>query len=71
MSSNNTPHPSVKHCADKVNARYIHGRPKDLRARGSQDFGVVTAARTGTIPLPLPPPTLPQGTRMHRSPREA
>src|SRR5262245_55504122 len=23
----NTPHPSVKHCADKVNARYIHGRP--------------------------------------------
>src|SRR5262245_4401392 len=23
-----TPHPSVKHCADKVNARYIHGRPE-------------------------------------------
>src|SRR5262245_38944950 len=23
----NTPHPSVKHCADKVNARYRHGRP--------------------------------------------
>ena len=21
-------HPSVKHCADKVNARYIHGRPE-------------------------------------------
>ena len=26
-SLDNTPHPSVKHCADKVNARYIHGRP--------------------------------------------
>ena len=25
--SDNTPHPSVKHCADKVNARYRHGRP--------------------------------------------
>ena len=23
----NTSQPSVKHCADKVNARYIHGRP--------------------------------------------
>src|SRR5262245_42881040 len=23
----NTPHPSVKHCADKVDARYRHGRP--------------------------------------------
>ena len=28
MSLDNTPHPSVKHCADKVNARYIHGRPE-------------------------------------------
>src|SRR5215468_5354855 len=28
MSLDNTPHPSVKYCADKVNARYIHGRPK-------------------------------------------
>ena len=28
MSSDNTSHPSVKHCADKVNARYIHGRPE-------------------------------------------
>jgi glyoxylase-like metal-dependent hydrolase (beta-lactamase superfamily II) len=28
MSFDNTPHPSVKHCADKVNARYIHGRPE-------------------------------------------
>src|SRR5262245_22012667 len=26
-SLDNTPHPSVKHCADKVNARYRHGRP--------------------------------------------
>lgn len=28
MSLDNTSHPSVKHCADKVNARYIHGRPE-------------------------------------------
>ncbi len=28
MSLENTSQPSVKHCADKVNARYIHGRPK-------------------------------------------
>ena len=28
MSSDNTPHPSVKYCADKVCARYIHGRPE-------------------------------------------
>ena len=27
MSANNTPHPSVKHCADTVSARHIHGRP--------------------------------------------
>src|SRR5262245_22328989 len=27
-SLGNTPHPPVKHCADKVNARYRHGRPE-------------------------------------------
>ena len=27
MSLDNTSQPSVKYCADKVNARYIHGRP--------------------------------------------
>jgi len=27
MSLGNTSHPSVKHCADKLDARYIHGRP--------------------------------------------
>src|SRR5262245_19220242 len=27
MSSDNTSHPPVKDCADKVNAKYIHGRP--------------------------------------------
>src|SRR3712207_2106054 len=27
MSLGNTSHPPVKHCADKVNAKYIHGRP--------------------------------------------
>ena len=26
MGLDNTSHPSVKHCADKVNAKYIHGR---------------------------------------------
>ena len=28
MRLDNTSHPSVKHCADKVNARYTHGRPE-------------------------------------------
>ena len=28
MSFDNTSHPSVKYCADKVNAKYIHGRPE-------------------------------------------
>jgi len=27
MSLDNTSQPSVKYCADKVNAKYIHGRP--------------------------------------------
>jgi hypothetical protein len=28
ISFQNSPHPPVKHLADKVNARYIHGRPE-------------------------------------------
>ena len=28
MGLDNTPHPSVKRCAAKVNARYTHGRPE-------------------------------------------
>jgi glyoxylase-like metal-dependent hydrolase (beta-lactamase superfamily II) len=28
MSLDNTPHPSVKHCADQVNARHTNGRPE-------------------------------------------
>ena len=28
MSLDKTAHPSVKHCADKVSARYSHGRPE-------------------------------------------
>ena len=28
MNLLNISHPSVKHCADKVNARHIHGRPE-------------------------------------------
>ena len=27
MSLDTTSHPSVRHCAGKVNARYTHGRP--------------------------------------------
>ena len=27
MSLDSISHPSIKHCADKVNARYMHGRP--------------------------------------------
>ena len=43
MSLDNTSQPSVKYCADKVNARYIHGRPEfrvgsvALRAAGRRD----------------------------------
>ena len=28
MSLDNTSQPSVKYCADKMNATYIHGRPE-------------------------------------------
>jgi hypothetical protein len=28
MSLDNTSHPSVKYCVDKVNAKYIDGRPE-------------------------------------------
>ena len=28
MSLGNTSQPSVKYCVDKVNAKYIHGRPE-------------------------------------------
>src|SRR5712675_1530883 len=28
MSLDNTPHPSIKHCADTENARHMHGRPE-------------------------------------------
>ena len=28
MSLDNTPHPPVKHCAETVDARHIHGRPE-------------------------------------------
>jgi hypothetical protein len=28
LSLGDTPYPSVKHCANKVDARYIHGRPE-------------------------------------------
>src|SRR5258707_2240170 len=28
MSLDTTPHPSIKHCADTVNARHMHGRPE-------------------------------------------
>ena len=28
MSLDNTSQPSVKYCVDKVNAKYIHGRPE-------------------------------------------
>jgi len=43
MSLDNTSQPSVKYCADKVNAKYIHGRPEPefgsvaLRAEGRRN----------------------------------
>jgi hypothetical protein len=37
ISLDNAPHPSCKHCADTVNARYIHGRlDRELVRRATQ-----------------------------------
>jgi hypothetical protein len=43
MSSENTSHPSVKSCGEKLNEKYIHGRPAPelvpsrYRAAGRRD----------------------------------
>jgi hypothetical protein len=45
MSSDSTPHPSIKHCADQVNARYIHGRPEHEFVPSRYALKVGTAQR--------------------------
>src|ERR1700738_3952054 len=45
MSLDNTSQPSVKSCADKVNAKYIHGRPEPERVPSR------SALRVGEIDL--------------------
>src|SRR5262245_23773498 len=58
MSLDNTAHPSIKHCADKLSAKYIHGRPGSelvpsryaLRV-GEIDVMVVS---DGVLPIPAP-----------------
>ena len=54
MSLDNTSHPSVKHCADTVNARYIHGRPELVPSRYSLRVGEidVMVVSDGVLPLP-------------------
>src|SRR6478752_177062 len=56
MSLDNPPHPSVKHCADKVNARYIHGRPESelVPSRYSLKVGAidVMVISDGVLSLP-------------------
>src|SRR5215471_3925464 len=56
MSSDNTPHPSVKQCADKVDARYIHGRPEHevVPSRSALKVGVidVMVVSDGVLSLP-------------------
>src|SRR5262245_4242189 len=56
MSLDNTPHPSVKHCADKVNARYIHGRPESelVRSRYALQDGEIDAMVVSAVVLSLP-----------------
>src|SRR6478735_576535 len=56
MSLDNTSQPSVKHCADKVNARYIHGRPEHelVPSRYALKVGEidVMVIRDGVLSLP-------------------
>jgi hypothetical protein len=54
MSLDNTSQPSVKYCADKVNAKYVHGRPEPelVPSRyalkvGAIDVLVIRRARMG------------------------
>src|SRR5262245_31554340 len=56
MSLHNTPHPSVKHCADKVKARYKSGRPESelVPSRYALRVGEidVTVISDGVLSLP-------------------
>ena len=58
MSLDNTPHPSIKHCADKVHARYVHGRPDSelVPSRYALKVGEidVLVVSDGVLPIPAP-----------------
>ena len=58
ISLDNTPHPPVKHCADKVSARYRHGRPDSelVPSRYAQRVGEidVLVISDGVLPIPAP-----------------
>jgi len=60
MSLDNTSHPSVKHCADKVKAKYIHGRPGPelVPSRYALRVGEIDALVISDGVFPLPATTL-------------
>src|SRR5262249_23284540 len=57
MNLDNTPHPSIKHCADKLNAKYI-GRPEPelVPSRYAHRVGEidVLVISDGVLPIPAP-----------------
>src|SRR5215467_13757174 len=57
ISPDNTSHPSIKHCADKLNAKYI-GRPEPelVPSRYAQRVGEidVLVISDGVLPIPAP-----------------
>jgi glyoxylase-like metal-dependent hydrolase (beta-lactamase superfamily II) len=58
MSLDNTSHPSIKHCADKLSAKYIHGRPgfELVPSRYALRVGEidVMVVSDGVLPIPAP-----------------
>src|SRR5689334_16256670 len=56
MSSDNTSHYSVKDCADKMNAKYIHGRPESelVPSRYALKVGAIDALVVSDGVLSLP-----------------
>jgi hypothetical protein len=51
-SFDSAPHPSCQHCADTVNARYIHGRAVRVKGAESQVARSLLVARARLVPHP-------------------
>jgi hypothetical protein len=58
MSLDNTSQPAVTYCVDKVNAKYIHGRPEPelVPSRYALQVGKidVMVVSDGVLPIPAP-----------------